>query len=64
MSKKKALGRGLSALIEGADDHSEKEIGSSVNEIEITDGRFRLNQPCPFLRRSEKTRAARFRVAH
>jgi ParB family chromosome partitioning protein len=36
MSKKKALGRGLSALIDGADDFSEKEIGSSVNEIEIS----------------------------
>ena len=36
MSKKKALGRGLSALIDGADEHFEKEIGSSVNEIEIS----------------------------
>jgi ParB family chromosome partitioning protein len=36
MSKKKALGRGLSALIDGADSYSEKEIGSSVNEIEIS----------------------------
>ena len=36
MSKKKALGRGLSALIDGADEYSEKEIGSPVNEIEIS----------------------------
>jgi ParB family chromosome partitioning protein len=36
MLKKKALGRGLSALIDGADSYSEKEIGSSVNEIEIS----------------------------
>jgi ParB family chromosome partitioning protein len=36
MSKKKALGRGLSALIDGADELAEKEIGSSVNEIEIS----------------------------
>jgi ParB family transcriptional regulator, chromosome partitioning protein len=36
MSKKKALGRGLSALIDGADEYSEKEIGSSVNEIKIS----------------------------
>jgi len=36
MAKKNALGRGLSALIDGANSYSEKEIGSSVNEIEIS----------------------------
>ena len=36
MAKKNALGRGLSALIDGADTYSNKEVGSSINEIEIS----------------------------
>jgi ParB family chromosome partitioning protein len=36
MEKKKALGRGLSALIDGADIYSEKKSGSSINDIEIS----------------------------
>ncbi len=36
MAKKNALGRGLSALIDGADSYSPREIGSSVNEIKIS----------------------------
>lgn len=36
MAKKNALGRGLGALIDGADTHASKEIGSSINEIEIS----------------------------
>ena len=36
MAKKNVLGRGLSALIDGADTYSNKEVGSSINEIEIS----------------------------
>ena len=36
MAKKNALGRGLGALIDGADTYSPKEVGSSINEIEIS----------------------------
>ena len=36
MAKKNALGRGLSALIDGADTYMTKEVGSSINEIEIS----------------------------
>jgi ParB family chromosome partitioning protein len=36
MAKKNVLGRGLGALIDGADTISTKEIGSSINEIEIS----------------------------
>jgi len=36
MAKKNALGRGLSALIDGAETYFPKEVGSSINEIEIS----------------------------
>ncbi|MFY9151409.1 MAG: ParB/RepB/Spo0J family partition protein [Prolixibacteraceae bacterium] len=36
MAKKNVLGRGLGALIDGADTYSTKETGSSINEIEIS----------------------------
>ncbi|HAQ18921.1 MAG TPA: chromosome partitioning protein ParB [Prolixibacteraceae bacterium] len=36
MAKKKALGRGLGALIDGADEYFAKETGSAINEIEIS----------------------------
>lgn len=36
MVKKNALGRGLGALIDGADTFFSKEVGSSINEIEIS----------------------------
>ena len=36
MAKKKALGRGLGALIDGADSYFEKEVSASINEIEIS----------------------------
>lgn len=36
MAKKNALGRGLGALIDGANTYSTKEVGSSINEIEIS----------------------------
>ncbi len=36
MAKKNALGRGLGALIDGANDTPEKEAGFSINEIEIS----------------------------
>ena len=35
MAKKNALGRGLGALIDGADTYFSKEAGSSINEIDI-----------------------------
>jgi len=36
MAKKNVLGRGLGALIDGADAYFAKEVGSSINEIEIS----------------------------
>ena len=36
MAKKNALGRGLGALIDGADAYFAKEIGASINDIEIS----------------------------
>jgi ParB family chromosome partitioning protein len=36
MAKKNVLGRGLGALIDGADAYFAKEAGSSINEIEIS----------------------------
>ncbi len=36
MAKKNVLGRGLSALIEGADTYSPAEVVASINEIEIS----------------------------
>lgn len=36
MAKKNVLGRGLGALIDGADAYYAKEAGSSINEIEIS----------------------------
>ena len=36
MAKKNVLGRGLGALIDGADTYSAKEVSSSINEIEIS----------------------------
>lgn len=36
MAKKNVLGRGLGALIDGADTYFAKEAGSSINEIEIS----------------------------
>lgn len=36
MAKKNALGRGLGALIDGADTYFAKGVGSSINEIEIS----------------------------
>ncbi|HZL08607.1 MAG TPA: ParB/RepB/Spo0J family partition protein [Prolixibacteraceae bacterium] len=36
MAKKNALGRGLGALIDGADMYSNRELSSSINEIEIS----------------------------
>lgn len=36
MAKKNVLGRGLGALIDGADTYFAKEVGSSINEIEIS----------------------------
>lgn len=36
MAKKNVLGRGLGALIDSADTYSTKEVGSSINEIEIS----------------------------
>ena len=36
MAKKNALGRGLGALIDGADSYFAKEIGASLNDIEIS----------------------------
>ncbi|HLN73087.1 MAG: ParB/RepB/Spo0J family partition protein [Methylococcaceae bacterium] len=37
MAKKNALGRGLGALIEGADTTSNSEVNPSVNEVQISD---------------------------
>ena len=36
MAKKNVLGRGLGALIDGADTYFAREVGSSINEIEIS----------------------------
>lgn len=36
MAKKNVLGRGLGALIDGADTYFAKEVGSSINEIDIS----------------------------
>ena len=36
MAKKNVLGRGLGALIDGADTYAAKDTGSSINEIEIS----------------------------
>jgi len=36
MAKKNVLGRGLGALIDGADSYSEREVRSSLNEINIS----------------------------
>jgi ParB family chromosome partitioning protein len=36
MAKKNVLGRGLGALIDGANDVPAKEVGSAINEIEIS----------------------------
>jgi ParB family chromosome partitioning protein len=36
MVKKKSLGRGLGALIDGADEYYAKETGSTINEVDIS----------------------------